>query len=51
MLEKVYDKKSKQKDDIKYKTLSQFWANSQKKEKLEGQRKTQFELRPDPVHE
>ena len=47
MLEKVYDKKSKQKENIKYKTLSQFWVQSKKKSTVNGQTKTQLEFRAD----
>jgi hypothetical protein len=47
MLEKVYDKKSKQKEDIKYKTLSQFWVQSKKKGTFNNQTKTQLEFRAD----
>ena len=45
MLEKVYDKKSKQKEDIKYKTLSQFWFQYKKKVTFNKQTKTQLEFR------
>lgn len=46
MLEKVYVRKSKEKDEMKMKTLSQFWTKSKHKSKgdegIVPQRHTQF---------